>query len=169
MLIKRAIIIVGITVLVAATLFMVYAIIEKLISRSEIQVKTQSIPVAAVLFTLDSTRFVFPVAKPTVLVLFNSSCEHCGYELEQINERMYDFAGVEIVFVSSEPILAIRPIASLFGANNNVNFVKIDAESMYENFGTVRYPTILIYNRAGKLVKEFRGETKVEAILKYAH
>ncbi|MBX2901447.1 MAG: redoxin domain-containing protein [Cyclobacteriaceae bacterium] len=108
------------------------------------------------------------MSKPVVLVLFNSTCEHCQYELGQIKEQIADFNQVELVFLSSEPIAVTKHVAASFKPTANVDFVKINPENVYENFGTVRYPTILIYNAAGKLVKEFKGETKIEAILQYA-
>lgn len=102
------------------------------------------------------------------MVLYNSSCEHCQYELAQIKAAINSFNDVELVFLSSEPIHVIKQAALPFQEDRNVNFVKINPEDVFDNFGTVRYPTILIYGTNGRLIKEFKGETKVEAILKYA-
>jgi len=158
----------GIIIMLALVVFMVYSIIEKQTAKKEIQTKIQSIPVNVSLFTLDSTSFSFPIAKPVVLVLFNSTCEHCQYELGQIKENIANFNEVELVFLSSESIATIKQVAEGFDSVSNLNFVKINPEDVYENFGTVRFPTIFIYNTTGKLVKEFKGETKIEAILQYA-
>lgn len=166
--IKKALINSGITILFALALFMVYGIIEKQTAQKEIQNKIQSVPVNVSLFTLDSTSFSFPIAKPVVLVLFNSTCEHCQYELGQIKENIANFNEVELVLLSSESIATIKQVAEAFESVSNVNFVKINPEDVYENFGTVRFPTILIYSTTGKLLKEFKGETKIEAILQYA-
>lgn len=166
--VKKALITSGITIVFALALFMVYSIIEKQAVKREIQARIQLIPANVNLFALDSTRFTFPAAKPVVFILFNSTCEHCQFELSQIKENISDFGEVELVFLSSEPIAVIKQVASAFAAAENVNFIKINPEDVYENFGTVRFPTILIYNAAGKRVKEFKGETKIEAILQYA-
>lgn len=166
--VKKALITSGITIVFALALFMVYSIIEKQASKKTITAKIQSAPVNVTLFTLDSTRFSFPVAKPVVLILFNSTCEHCQYELSQIKARIEDFKELELVFLSSEPIAAIKQAAAPFESVGNATFVKINPKDVYENFGTVRFPTILIYSTQGKLVKEFKGETKIEAILQYA-
>jgi thioredoxin-related protein len=166
--VKKALITSGITIVFALALFMVYSIIEKQSDKKEIQTKIQTSPVNVNLFKLDSARFIFPTAKPAILILFNSTCEHCQYELNQIKENITDFNEVELVFLSSEPIVIIREVAAAFVSVGNVNFIKINPEDVYENFGTIRFPTILIYNAAGKLVKEFKGETKIEAILQYA-
>lgn len=165
---KNALITSGITILTVLALLMVYNIIDKQADKKEIQTKIQSVPINVSLLTLDSTSFSFPIAKPVVLVLFNSTCEHCQYELGQINESIANFNEVELVFVSSESIATIKQVAAAFASESNVNFVRISPEHVYENFGTVRYPTILIYNANGNLIKEFKGETKIEAILQYA-
>ncbi len=166
--VKKALITSGITLVFALALFMVYSIIEKTASKKVIQNKIQSVPAGVGLFTLDSSRFTFPTAKPVVLLLFNSTCEHCQYEIAQIKDKITDFNQVELVFLSSEPIAVIKQVAASFTPTANVIFVKINPEDVYENFGTVRFPTILIYNAGGKLVKDFKGETKIEAILQYA-
>lgn len=166
--VKKALITSGITIVFALAVFMVYSTLEQQTAKKLVQTKIQSTPVNVNLFTLDSTRFIFPLAKPVVFILYNSTCEHCQYELSQINAEINSFNNIELIFLSSEPIPAIKQSALPFEGNRNVNFVKINPEDVFANFGTVRYPTILIYGTNGKLIKEFKGETKVEAILKYA-
>lgn len=166
--VKKALITSGITIVFALAVFMVYSTLEQQTAKKLVQTKIQSTPVNVNLFTLDSTRFIFPLAKPVVFILYNSTCEHCQYELSQINAEINSFNNIELVFLSSEPIPAIKQSALPFEGNRNVNFVKINPEDVFANFGTVRYPTILIYGTNGRLIKEFKGETKVEAILKYA-
>ena len=166
--VKKALITSGITIVFALAVFMVYSTLEQQTAKKLVQTKIQSTPVNVNLFTLDSTRFIFPLAKPVVFILYNSTCEHCQYELSQINAEINSFNNIELVFLSSEPIPAIQQSALPFEGNRNVNFVKINPEDVFANFGTVRYPTILIYGTNGRLIKEFKGETKVEAILKYA-
>lgn len=159
------------TILFAGALFMVYGIIEKQVAKKEIQARIQKIPVNVVFFRSDSSRFVMPTGKRVILVLFNSTCEHCQYELRQIKQHITDFNEVELVLASSEPIATISQVAEQFGLedDNHVNFVKINSEDVYGNFGTVRFPTVLVYGADGKLVKEFKGKTKIEALLEYAH
>ena len=166
--VKKALITSGITIVFALAVFMVYSTLEQQTAKKLVQTKIQSTPVNVNLFTLDSTRFIFPLAKPVVFILYNSTCEHCQYELSQINAEINSFNNIELVFLSSEPIPAIKQSALPFEGNRNVNFVKINPEDVFDNFGTVRYPTILIYGTNSRLIKEFKGETKVEAILKYA-
>lgn len=152
----------------AIVAFLTYLIVDRAMQQRELQARSGFLPIKAGLFALDGGRFTIPTGKPVVLILFNSTCEHCQYELSQINAEINSFNNIELVFLSSEPIPAIKQSALPFEGNRNVNFVKINPEDVFDNFGTVRYPTILIYGTNGRLIKEFKGETKVEAILKYA-
>lgn len=154
--------------LAVAVVFMGYTVVDTVAEQWNLKARIESIPSRATLFDLDSARVVFPAAKPVAVIIFNSTCQHCQYELAQIKAAINSFNNIELVFLSSEPILAIKKVALLFESHRNVNFIKINPEDVYDNFGTVRYPTILIYGTNGKLIKEFKGETKVEAILRYA-
>ncbi|MFM7853102.1 MAG: hypothetical protein ACKO96_14580 [Flammeovirgaceae bacterium] len=46
-------------------------------------------------------------------------------------------------------------------------FAKINTEVVFDTFGSVSIPHIFIYDNEHKLIKEFKGETKMEAILQY--
>ena len=89
--VKKALITSGITIVFALAVFMVYSTLEQQTAKKLVQTKIQSTPVNVNLFTLDSTRFIFPLAKPVVFILYNSTCEHCQYELSQINAEINSF------------------------------------------------------------------------------
>jgi thiol-disulfide isomerase/thioredoxin len=165
--IKRTSIIVCVVMLSILAGLMLQGINKKLAAKREAFEKVRSLPVNANLFTLDSIEFRFPVGKPIVLILFNSTCGYCVKELDQIQANIGKFDVVELVFLSGEPISVIKGVAMMFISADNVNFVKMNADDLYENFGAVRFPTIFIYNTTGQLVKEFKGETKAQAILMY--
>jgi hypothetical protein len=71
--------------------------------------------------------------------------------------------------VSSEFIKEIKSFSIKYRLNDepNVTFTKINPEDVYNTFGSVFIPHIFIYGKDRKLIKEFKGETKVEAILQY--
>ena len=51
-------------------------------------------------------------------------------------------------------------------------FIRILKEAdftFFDYFGTFAIPCVYIYNRNGKLIKSFIGETKVETIIKYLY
>lgn len=160
----------GITIAFSFTLFMVYSIVEKVSAKKEAQTKIQNLPVHAPLISIDSIRLNLPISKNLVLIYFNSGCEHCQYELSQLKQNIVEFEGIEVVLMSSENLATIKSTSIKYELDqfNNVQFVKIEPQNVFENFGSLSVPNIFIYGADGKLIKEFKGETKIEAILKYA-
>jgi hypothetical protein len=71
--------------------------------------------------------------------------------------------------MSSESIKVIKRTSVDFGLEGipNIHFVKINPEHVFETFGSLSLPHIFIYGNDRKLIKEFKGETKMDAILKY--
>lgn len=123
------------------------------------------------LFTLDSTRYVFQNnAQPLAIIFFNSECEHCQYEMREINQKQSLFLNKKLILLSSENISTIIKASEDFGLAHylpNIHFAKINDEDVFSTFGSVSVPHIFIYDEDGRLIKEFKGETKVEAIAKY--
>jgi len=104
-----------------------------------------------------------------VLIHFNSTCEHCQEEARSILTSASSFNNASLIFISTESLTDINTFESQWHLMQlkNIAVVKMNAEDLYHSFGVIAVPSIYIYNEDKKLVKEFRGETKVEAILKY--
>jgi thioredoxin-related protein len=122
------------------------------------------------LFNIDSTRHILSEDKIAVaIVYFNSSCEHCQLEAEMIRNDISLFSNVKLIFISTETLKDIRNFAVKYQLGNlsNVQVLKMNADDLYNYFGSVSTPHIYIYNNERRLVKEFEGETKTSAILKY--
>ncbi len=49
----------------------------------------------------------------------------------------------------------------------NIRFTKINQDEAYETFGSLAVPQIFIYGADGILIKEFKGETKIDVVLQY--
>ena len=166
---KKIFLTVGFTIFFSLLLFLMYNIIEKVAAKKEVQAKIQTLPIGVPLFTLDSTYYQLQRNRTVVLIYFNSECQHCQYELGEIQKNVPAFADTEIVFMSSENLSVIREIPPQYTLTQpNFHFTKINPEDVFENFGSLSVPNIFIYGADGKLIKEFKGETKMEAILKYA-
>lgn len=123
------------------------------------------------LFSQDSLAFNFQSLpeKPLVLIHFNSGCEHCQYEASSIKASVEQFNSVHLIFFSSESITLIRQFSDHYGLNeySNIHFTKINATDAAATLGTLAVPHIFVYGADRKLINEFRGETKPEAILKH--
>ncbi len=123
------------------------------------------------LVTLDSLPFSLGSLseKPLVLIHFNSECEHCHYEIEEMKSHFNEFKNTNVVWFSIEPIHKILAFRNTYLMNDvsNIVFTKLNAEDAAVTFGALAVPHIFIYGADGYLIKEFRGETKAEAILKH--
>jgi glutaredoxin len=108
---------------------------------------------------------------PTVILFFNPDCDHCQYEAKAILEHQSDFATTHFWWVATVDALAINDFSKKYNlvSLSNHYFAKLPAEKVVETFGSVSVPHIFIYDKTGVLQKEFRGETKIEAILKYTN
>jgi hypothetical protein len=118
---------------------------------------------------MDSSMYELPNSVPTVVMLFNTACEHCHYEVTEIKKSISSFQRTSILMISSEPIKTIKAFAKEYGLDSEatITFAKINRDDVFETFGSVSIPHILIYDKDRKLIKEFKGETKIEAILQY--
>lgn len=108
---------------------------------------------------------------PTIMLFFNPDCDHCQYEAKAILEHQSDFVNTNFWWVATVDGLAINDFSQKYHLDklSNHYFAKIPAEKLVETFGSVSVPHIFIYDKTGVLQKEFRGETKIEALLKYTN
>lgn len=107
----------------------------------------------------------------TIILFFNPDCDHCQYEAKAILEHKSDFTATNFWWVATVDSSAINDFSkkyNLFKLSNHY-FAKLPADRLVETFGSVSVPHIFIYHKTGVLQKEFRGETKIEALLKYTN
>jgi thiol-disulfide isomerase/thioredoxin len=164
---KKVLKIAALAIALACVLFLGIGIIKKSDAKKTIRSKIQTISKVKLL-TLDSSVYSFPEGT-VVIIFFNSGCEHCQYELREIKTKYELFSNVELVLLSSEDISVIKKASEDFGLTQlpKVHFAKINHADVFDNFGAFSFPYVLVYDSNHKLVKEFKGETKVEAIAKH--
>jgi thiol-disulfide isomerase/thioredoxin len=106
---------------------------------------------------------------PTVVLFFHPECEHCQYEAKIITEKQKEFMGVNLWWISFADSTIIRTFSKKYGLDDipNSYVAHLSAEKITQTFGSNTIPHIFIYNKEQVLQKHFKGETKVEAILKY--
>jgi thioredoxin-related protein len=107
----------------------------------------------------------------TIILFFNPDCDHCQYEAQAILEHPSDFVNTNFWWVTTVDSLAINDFSKKYHLDklSNHYFAKLPVEKVVETFGSVSVPHIFIYDKTGVLQKEFRGETKIEALLKYTN
>ncbi|HEX6223115.1 MAG TPA: hypothetical protein VFZ52_01815 [Chryseolinea sp.] len=165
---KKSLLLIIVTTLTSCTAFLIYRIIERLNDKKESlgNLETRS---HLTLFDFDSAQFFLPSNRKSVIVYFNSECNHCQYELDQIFANTEKFIDADVVLTSSELIRAIKQFAKANypGALENIRFLKINPDEAYKTFGSLAVPQIFIYGTDGLLIRKFNGETKIDAILQY--
>lgn len=107
--------------------------------------------------------------QPTVILYFHPECEHCQYEATEIGRQPDRFAKANMILItpddSAKRIEAFADKYKLWQVDNLV--ILFDRRSQFKNqFGTTVFPSIFIYGADKRLLKQFNGEVKMEAVLK---
>ncbi|MEY4931610.1 MAG: hypothetical protein RI909_2334 [Bacteroidota bacterium] len=105
----------------------------------------------------------------SILILFNTDCDHCQREAKEIGEKIEAFKNYELLFIASDSIHQIENFGKTYQIADkpNIKFGRAEGQDVYMNFGAISTPAIYIYNRERKFVKSFLGETPVEELIKY--
>lgn len=109
--------------------------------------------------------------KSTVVMFFHPDCEHCQYEAKEITGRKSAFADINLWWISAADASDIKEFDQTYGLSKFVNtyLAHIPGEKIMQTFGSVSVPHIFIYDEQGLLQKQFKGETRIDAILKYVN
>ena len=105
----------------------------------------------------------------TILVLFQTDCDHCQREAADIERNLHAFSTSTIYFITSNPMTEIEKFARQYKLNEreNVHFAWTSNENILNSFGPIEAPSIYVYSKEHKLVKSFNGEVSVAEVLKY--
>lgn len=105
----------------------------------------------------------------TILVMFNSDCDHCQREAKEISEKINLFKDYTLYFLASDPAENIQKFAVDYGLANlgNVIFGRAEVPDVIQTFGPIATPSVYIYSQEKRLVKYFNGETKVADIVSF--
>lgn len=105
--------------------------------------------------------------KPTLLILFNSGCEHCQAEATQIHKRYREFAAANVVMLTSESLQDAQSFVQHFGLDSlgMISVGTLSADQVYNAFGHTSFPHLYLYGPDGNLRNEYQGETKIDALL----
>ncbi len=121
-------------------------------------------------YTLNEKQFTYHNVekKQTLLIYFHPECEHCQYEAKQLLLNKEKFSDTQIFMISPASLTAIKQFNTTYELNKIENLKMLwDKNRQFGSyFGRATFPTILIYNQQNKLQKKYKGEVKIEAILK---
>jgi len=151
--------------------YMLALIVKKVKRKNTLTEQIQSLPEFSfinVLYRNNYTNDSIKKEQACLIVYFNSECEHCQYEAEQISKQIHRFDTVQVLMISYEPqetILAFREKYNLLSPA--IIFLQ-DSEAQFDDiFGHSPIPTSFIYNKDRALLKQFKGVVKTETLIKY--
>jgi len=110
----------------------------------------------------------FNPEQPTVIVYFHPECEHCQYEASEIGKQAERFGKVNMIMVtpddSTKRVEAFAIKYRLWEVDNLA--ILLDRKNQFKNqFGASVIPSVFIYGSNKKLLKMYKGETKIDAII----
>lgn len=168
---KKLKVIIPITILLLIG-FMAYGIYSKQAEKEKIAEQIQTLP--PITFYKLNTGELFTneniVPDREVLIIhFHPDCDFCHAQLEEIGTQLKKFANTQILLISSAETDSINKMIKELGLNDTKNITLLHDEYFIfdDIFGKSGVPMSLIYNKEGKLQKQFKGQVKVEEILKY--
>ena len=105
----------------------------------------------------------------SILILFNTDCDHCQREAKEIAEKSEAFKNYQLLFIAADSVHHIENFAKTYNLTNkpNIKFGQAEFQDVFVNFGSIPTPAIYVYSRERKFVKSFLGETPVEEVIKY--
>jgi len=106
--------------------------------------------------------------KPLVILYFHSGCEHCIYQLDQIEKNLDQFSSQKFIFLTYEKKFFAESKDSQWGllsTQDEYSFGIVNENEFRNYFGTVYTPSIFIFNPRGSLCSKFDGEVKIEKLL----
>lgn len=105
----------------------------------------------------------------SILILFNTECDHCQRAAKEISEKIEAFKNYELLFIAADSVHKIDNFSITYdlASKPNVKFGRAEYQEVFMNFGSIPTPSFYIYSREKKFVKSFLGETPVEELIKY--
>ena len=105
----------------------------------------------------------------TVILYFHPECEHCQYEATEIGRQSDRFSKANLILITpDDSVKRIETFADRYKLWQVDNLVILfDRNGQFKKqFGTSVVPSVFIYGANKRLLKQFVGEVKMEAVLK---
>lgn len=103
---------------------------------------------------------------PLILTYFNTGCDFCRAEITSMRKHQGLQEKTDIYLVSDESSKVLRKFVSEFQLDSlqTIQVLQDTSRKVKELFGVKGVPSTFIYDRDGKLLKNFQGETKAEVL-----
>ena len=113
-------------------------------------------------FTPDS----LPIKRPILFIYFNTTCDHCQHETEELLKYITYFEKISIVLVSREDRKPIQNFAKKYELAKNGITVLMDSEGKIHDYFDFAYiPMIRLYNKKRQLIAAYSEQAHILDIL----
>ncbi len=105
----------------------------------------------------------------TVLIHFLPDCHFCQNEAAALRDHLPAFAEARLLLISAAGQAEVEGFAVDYelAGRPNVHFFLDPQQRFAGLFGTQAVPSVFIYDERGRLMRRYRGETRIEAILQH--
>ncbi len=124
-------------------------------------------PYLRLIMTDGSVRTARELPTKSVLLIYFPDCDHCQREAKEISSHAAAFESYQVYFISTAPFTDIERFAKDYKLTGyaNIHFVRTEMPDVVNNFGAIPTPSVYVYSSEKKLIKAFKGETKIEEII----
>ena len=134
-------------------------------------IKIETIPAFNIHTIPDSSSYTnnnIKKNKPFIIMFFSPDCEHCQKELKELSANKNKFKNIPILMLSPANYAEIKKFYKDYAVSKmpNITVAHDDNYTMSRLYQLKTFPTMFVYNHAGKLVKTFVSNVSIPDILK---
>ncbi len=103
----------------------------------------------------------------TLVIYFNTTCDHCQYEAQEIYKNKEKFSKTQILLISDEPTKDLQAFQTQYKLSELPNLSVLEDKNKVfgKAFGITSIPIIFIYDADKNLKKHLQGGVKIGKIL----
>jgi peroxiredoxin len=129
----------------------------------------QGIPPFAIISIIDSSSHsltALAAGKPVLLVVFNTECELCNYEINEIRDNIRLFNKYRIILASPQDFKVLRLFYQQMGLHKfpGIFMGNDPGYQLGRHFNIRAFPSMFVYNSGGQLVRKFNGSETIQEI-----
>jgi thioredoxin-related protein len=106
---------------------------------------------------------------PIVIMFIHPECDFCQEEIKQLRVNQNNLKDIFILLITSSPKEQARDfyINQELSQFTNLQFLSDEDMKISDCFDVNIIPSIFLYNENQKLIHKFKGEIKVETLIRY--
>ncbi len=104
--------------------------------------------------------------KPTIMIFFNPTCDHCEVEASSMVQRANEFKNINVTWVAVAEKPAMKTFDSTYQlSKNNMILLRDTAKSAGKLFNIKDVPSILFFDETHQLLSKYAGTLRIDKML----